>query len=190
MNATATTSRFTGSSPNLTARAGGFFWLMTILAGTLAMLSSGKVVAVAGMAAAACYIAATVFVYLLLKPVHRAVSLLAACCSVAGCAVGALGGQLAQNGVHFLFFGLHCLLVGALILRSTFLPRAVGALMAVGGLGWLAFALLRVLESPLTASLSPYLMGLGILGEVTLTLSLLVLGVNVPRWREQARAAA
>jgi hypothetical protein len=83
------------------------------------------------------------------------------------------------------FFGFYCLLIGYLILRSTFLPRILGALMMFGGLGWLTF-----LFPPLARSLSPYNMAPGILGEGLLTLWLLVMGVNTQRWMEQARSAA
>jgi hypothetical protein len=58
------------------------------------------------------------------------------------------------------FFGLYCLLIGYLILRSTFLPRFLGVLMALGGLGWLTF-----LSPALSSKLSPWNMAPGILGE-------------------------
>ena len=35
------------------------------------------------------------------------------------------------------FFGFYCVLLGYLILKSTFLPRIIGALMALAGLGYL-----------------------------------------------------
>jgi Domain of unknown function (DUF4386) len=43
-----------------------------------------------------------------------------------------LSGQ--ANDLGLVFFGLHILLVGYLILRSTFLPRILGLLLALGGL--------------------------------------------------------
>jgi hypothetical protein len=75
-------------------------------------------------------------------------------------------------------------MIGYLILRSTFLPRTLGVLMTLAGLGWLAF-----LSPPLANHLSIYIKVLGILAEGALMLWLLVLGVNVQRWKEQARAA-
>ena len=83
-----------------------------------------------------------------------------------------------------LFFGPYCLLIGYLIFRSTFLPRILGALMALAGLGWLAF-----LTPNLAHSLSLCIEGLGIFAEASLMLWLLVMGVNVKRWKEQADAA-
>ena len=91
----------------------------------------------------------------------------------------------AQAGyIALVFFGVFQLLIGYLIFRLTFLPRILGALIALGGLGWLTF-----LSPPLATSLLTYLMVLGILAEVPLMLWLLVMGVNGERWNEQARAA-
>lgn len=180
-------------SPLHTARLTGVFWLLTFLTGSASMaVPAGRLGMAVNLVSTACYVGATVFAYYLLTPVSRSVSLLAMLFSLVGCAIGTLAafallGPKAPR-VAFLFFGLHCITVGYLILRSTFLPRAVGALMVFGGLGWLAFSLTTLL-SPLASSVSPYLMIPGILGEATLTLWLLVKGVNVERWNEQARAA-
>jgi len=83
-----------------------------------------------------------------------------------------------------LFFGPYCILIGYLILRSTFLPRILGVLMAFAGLGWLIF-----LSPPLASHLSSYLKVLGVLAEGLLMLWLIAFGVNVQRWKEQASAA-
>jgi hypothetical protein len=56
--------------------------------------------------------------------------------------------------------------------------------MALAGLGWLTF-----LSPPLANHLSPYNLVLGFLAELSLMLWLLVMGVNVQRWKEQANAA-
>jgi hypothetical protein len=52
------------------------------------------------------------------------------------------------------------------------------------GFGWLTF-----LSPPLANYLSPYNLVLGFLAELSLMLWLLVMGVNVQRWKEQASAA-
>jgi hypothetical protein len=90
---------------------------------------------------------------------------------------------LADN-ICLVFFGLYCLLIGCLIFRSVFLPRILGVLMAFAGLGWLTF-----LSPPLAKYLSPSILVLGFLAELSLCLWLLAMGVNVQRWRQQASAA-
>jgi hypothetical protein len=81
-----------------------------------------------------------------------------------------------------LFFGPYCLLIGYLIFMSTFLPRILGVLMAFAGVGWLLFL------SPLVNHLSTYLKVLGFVAEMSLMLWLIVKGVNVQRWEDQAIA--
>ena len=88
------------------------------------------------------------------------------------------------GNICVVFFGVYCLLIGYLIFRSTFLPRLLGVLMALAGLGWLTF-----LSPPLANRLSPYNLVLGFLAELALMLWLLARGVNVQRWKEQASAA-
>jgi hypothetical protein len=156
----------------------------TILAGICALFVRGQAGIAANLTATACYAVATVLVYRLLKPVSKSVSLLAALFSFAGCVVGVLlPFQLLPFRINpLVFFGLHCLLVGYLIFRSTFLPRVVGALLAFGGLGWLTFA-----SPSLAGSLSPYNMLPGVLGETVLSLWLLIAGVNVDKWRAEAQ---
>ena len=171
------------ASPRFKARAAGFFWLMTILTGAVAMFVGGNIVV--NLTATACYAVATLLVYSLLKPVNRNLSLLAAVFSLMGCVIGTLSVlRLVSFQINPLaFFGLHCLLVGYLIFRSTFLPRILGVLLAFGGLGWLTF-----LFPQFANALSPYNVFPGILGEGALALWLLVVGVNEQRWRELARA--
>jgi len=172
----------------------------------------------ADLIAAVCYITVTLLLYDLFKPVNRSLSLLAAFFSLVGCAVMALctlfhlaplvvlgGAQYLSvfkaeqlqalalmflklhaqaSSIYMVFFGCYCLLIGYLIFRSTFLPRILGALMAFAGLVWLTF-----LSPPLANYLSPYNLASGFLGEGSLMLWLLVIGVNVQRWKEQASAA-
>ncbi len=88
------------------------------------------------------------------------------------------------NNIGLVFFGLHCFGVGYLIFHSTFLPRVIGGLMMFAGLGWLTF-----LFPPLANSLAPFNMMPGGIGELSLTLWLLIKGVNVERWHEQSTAA-
>jgi hypothetical protein len=183
MTAAEKNERSAEGSPLLTARMGGLFWLGTILAGAAALIKSS---ATTNLIAIISYLAATGFVYLLLKPVSRAVSLIAAFCSLIGCTLAVLIiFRITRVYINPLaFFGLHCLGVGYLIARSTFIPRIVGVLMMFGGLGWLTF-----MAPPLASYLAPYNLIPGTLGETTMTLWLLLKGVNVERWKEQANAS-
>jgi hypothetical protein len=58
--------------------------------------------------------------------------------------------------------------------------------MAVTGLCYLIHTFALVLSPALAAHLFSYLMPLGLPGELSLTLWLFLIGVNVQRWKEQA----
>jgi hypothetical protein len=181
MNTTAWTKRNAAVSPLFRARIAGVFYLLTFVGGGLALIVPGKLGVAAGLIAGVCYLAVTLLFYGLFKPVNKRFSLLAAAISLVGIAAGPL--QL--KGVHpLVFFGVYCLLIGYLIFRSTFLPRILGPLMAFASLGWLTF-----LSPQLGNSLYPYNLAPGIIGEGALTVWLLLVGVDVPRWVEQASAA-
>ena len=179
----------TSSRPR--ARMAGVVYLLAILAGVFSAFISGGLLAyadAANLVASACYGAVTLLFYGLFKPVDASLSLIAAVFSLAGCVLSALGlfhvVPLPISSVNPLaLFGVYCVLIGYLIFRSTFLPRILGGLMAMGGLGWLTFV-----SSTLANSLTPYNLAPGILGEGALTVWLLVKGVNGERWQEQAHA--
>lgn len=153
-----------------TGRIAGFFYLLTFVTGIAALVVRGSVGAAAGLAAAACYLAVTVLFYFLFRPVSKTVSLVAACISLAGIAVG----PLRVPGVHPLaFFGVYCLLIGYLVYRSGFLPRALGVLMACSALGWLMY-----ISPSFGQSLYPYNLAPGIIGEGSLTVWLLARGAS------------
>lgn len=161
------------------------------------------------------YVAVVALIYLLFKPASRRLALLAALFGLVGCAIGGFSGvfqlvplivlqsnsgaftaaQLQElaylfvnvggkaGNIGLVFFAFHCLLTGVLIVKSAFVPRAIGALMVIAGIGWFTFV-----WPPLANALAPYNMLPGMLGEGSLTLWLLVMGVNVERWRKQAGA--
>ncbi|HUF17208.1 MAG TPA: DUF4386 domain-containing protein [Thermoanaerobaculia bacterium] len=88
--------------------------------------------------------------------------------------------------ISIVFFGFYCVLIGSLIFRSTFLPRVIGLLMLLGGLGWLIHSFTGFLSPARSSELYPYSLIPGTVGEAALTLWLIVFGVNVHRWREQS----
>lgn len=174
-------------SPRMRARIAGIFYLVTILTGAFALAVNGPLRAAMLLCSTASYIAVTLLFYGLFRPVNRSISAVAAVFSLIGCAVSTFPffhpGAWSLNPL--VFFGCYCLLIGYLILRSTFLPRLLGLLMALGGLGWLTF-----ISPTVSTYLSPYNMAPGIIGEAALTVWLLAVGLNARRWSEQANAAA
>ena len=164
------------------ARIAGIFYLVTFVAGSLSLMLPGSGLA-ANLIATFAYVGVTVLFYQIFKPVNARLSLLAALFSLAGIIVGLLTSlKFVSVPINPLgFFGFYCLLIGYLIIRSTFLPRVLGVLMAIGGLSWLTF-----FSPALTSQLNPYNLAPGIFGEGVLTLWLLVVGLNEQRWKEQA----
>jgi hypothetical protein len=172
----------------------------------------------AALVSPACDMVKTVLFYDLFKPVNKRLSLIAMFFGIIGCAIQAVvsvfyiaplviveGGQylgvfkveqlqaltlmffkLTARGIdiYLVFFGFYCVLIGYLIFRSIFLPRIIGLLMMFTGLGYSV-----LLHPPLAHHLYPYNLVPAALGETSLMLWLLVVGVNVQRWKQQAGAA-
>ena len=85
-------------------------------------------------------------------------------------------------GIALAFFGFSTFLNGYLIFRSTFLPRILGGLSMLDGLGWLTF-----LYPPLGNQLFLYVLLLGLVGSASQIVWLLAKGVNVEKWIETSR---
>jgi uncharacterized protein DUF4386 len=103
-------------------------------------------------------------------------------------ALMSLGCTVSATTSAWCFFCLHCLFVGFLIARSAFLPRIFGPLLVIAGLCHLINTFANSLSPSFAAHLFPYILLPG-LSEVLLALWLIVIGVNVKRWNEQASAA-
>ena len=87
------------------------------------------------------------------------------------------------------FFGFYCLSLGYLVFKSAFLPRIIGVLLAIGGLAYLTGNFANFLSPAFAAQLFPYYLVFPGLGEGSLILWLLIMGVNAQRWKEQACTA-
>jgi hypothetical protein len=88
-------------------------------------------------------------------------------------------------GAAMAFFGFETVLEGWLVLRSTFLPRWLGALMIVAGIGWLTFL------SPTFGYAAFDVVGLiALVGSVATIGRLLLKGVDEDRWRALATASS
>lgn len=95
-------------------------------------------------------------------------------------------------GVHVweALFGLHSLLVGALVYRSGYLPRALGLLMGLAALGYLSNGV-GSLVVPRAAPVFAAAAGVAALaGEVPFVVWLLFKGVDPERWRFRAASMA
>jgi hypothetical protein len=174
------------ASPRFKARVAGVFYVLAVLTAAFAEgLFRGRLPYAAGLTPVACFVVVTLLLYQLFKPVGRSLALLAALFNLVGLTFEALELHLWGVNVALIFHGLYCFLIGLLVFRSAFLPRMLGLLMALGGLTWLTD-----LSIPLTDHLSPYNVISGFVGEGSLMLWLLVIGVNGQRWNTQASAEA
>jgi hypothetical protein len=238
------TARFRKESPSLQARMAGGLWWLCIVAGMVGFVAGGRLIVANDAAATAAnilakeswfrfgfaadlisglsYLGVTVFIYQVLKPVSRSLSLLAAFFGLAGVAIGGVGwvsniaplillhgdqylsvftsSQLQamalaalklQTQVFFIamvFFGIQCISLGYLVARSTFLPRILGILLALGGTSYVIASFASFLL-PLGASLIPFIVPVALIGEGSLGLWLLVKGVNEEQWRNQSNRA-
>ena len=79
------------------------------------------------------------------------------------------------------FFGLEWVLRGYLMMRSTYLPRWLGILSLVSGLGWLTY-----FYPPLGSRLFIVLAVIALFDAAAIIFWLLVFGVNEQRWKELA----
>ncbi len=92
-------------------------------------------------------------------------------------------------GIGLIFFGCVCLIQGYLIFKSGFLPKIIGVLMALAGFSYLANSITLIL-APAYAEMVVPVLALALLGELALSLWLIVKGVDVPKWNEKARLLA
>ena len=168
------------------ARLTGAVYLLYFLTAIFAVSLVGHVPVAysdaANLIANAGYVILTLLLYQLFRPVNRNIAALAVAISIVGCIVQSLSlFHLTAPHSALPIFGCFNLAIGYLIFRSTFLPRALGILMALSGLAWLT-----VLSPELLKPVETYVEVIGVTAEGSLMMWLLVIGVNVQRWNEQA----
>ena len=83
--------------------------------------------------------------------------------------------------IYLVFFGLWLVLIGYLIVRSTFIPTVVGVLAMCGGACYLT-----LLVPPLASYLYPWYLAPDVIGEPVLLAWLIIVGLNPWRWQRQA----
>jgi uncharacterized protein DUF4386 len=87
--------------------------------------------------------------------------------------------------IALIFFGFETLLRGWLVFKSEFLPRFLGVLSMIGGLGWLTF-----LWPPLGSQVFMGVALFAIVGVIATAGWLFIRGVDDVKWRARAELAA
>ena len=95
--------------------------------------------------------------------------------------------RLHGNGFGFglIYFAFECLVLGYLIIHSTFLPKAIGILMQIAGVCYLVNSFLLILAPSLANMLFPFILIPSFIGELSFCLWLLVKG-DTEKWKEKA----
>jgi hypothetical protein len=168
------TAQIKDASPRTKGRLAGALYLLSVLTAVLAeAFVHGRMLYAAGLVPVLCFAAVTLLLYQIFKPVSRNLALLAAAFNLVSLTFEALEWHLGDINIALVFHGLYCLVTGYLVRRSTFLPRILGMLMALGGLAWLT-----ALSPMLAQHLNPGNIALGFLGEGSLMLWLLLAGIR------------
>jgi hypothetical protein len=94
------------------------------------------------------------------------------------------------SGIGLIFFGFTVLVLGYLIFRSGYLPRILGVLMVITGVCYLTNSIALLLDPAFADRLSPFILLPAFIGELSVSLWLLVKGVNVPKWQTRALESA
>lgn len=103
-------------------------------------------------------------------------------------ALAALFLAIYQHGfsIAHIFWGLWLFPLGYLVFKSGFLPKVLGILLFIAGVGYLVDFTLFFLFPAITVKVSEFTF----VGEVVLLLWLLIKGVNVEQWKKRALEAA
>jgi hypothetical protein len=172
---------------NSWARATGLVYLLYFLTAVAGQALASKGFAFPGKAmnfiSVILYVALGILLYRLFRPAGRFLSLIAALFNFAGSAVTltTFFHDAKASVSPLLFFGMYCLLIGVLILRSGFLPHALGVLNAAAGIGWFVFLVPLHIQF-LAVSIEVF----GFIAEAALMVWLLVRGVEEQKWVTEA----
>ena len=173
------------ATPKARARFTGAVYLVYFLLafGGASLHSHPAMLRALNLASLAVYALLTVLLYFMFEPVSRSVSLLAALFSFAGCTFAVIEMLHLTHYVvsPLVFFGFYCLLLGQLTIRSGFLPKILGLLLVVAGLGWLLFLF------PYMKPFNAVTEVLGIVAEGAFCLWLLLAGVRPAKANKQPR---
>ena len=88
--------------------------------------------------------------------------------------------------IALVFFAFHCLSLGYLLFRSGYFPKVLGVLMMIASVGYLTDSFAGFLAPSLGAMLFPATLVPAFVAETSLTLWLIVKGVDRTKWAERA----
>jgi hypothetical protein len=88
-------------------------------------------------------------------------------------------------GFGLIFFGMECIVLGWLIVRSEYLPKPIGLLMQFAGVCYLTNSFALVLDPELASRLFPAILLPPFIAESSLALWLLLKGVEPAKWAER-----
>ncbi|MBI2382010.1 MAG: DUF4386 domain-containing protein [Gammaproteobacteria bacterium] len=86
-------------------------------------------------------------------------------------------------GVGLIFFGVTCLIRGHLIVKSGFLPPLLGHFLVAAGVSYLINSFALLLAPDLASLLFPWILMPSLIGELALSLWLLVRGNDTEAWK-------
>lgn len=194
---------------------GGFFAIGVVPAATANSIQANELLYRMGLAVHTVVVLTNVPVavifYDLFKVVNRRVALLVAFFTLVGTAIESAtmlsqfaplvlleGGHSTSAAIDLsaygynlsvVFFGFYCLSIGYLVYRSTFMPRVIGVLLAFAGAAYLFNSYAFFLAPGFAAHLFPFIQLPSLLGEGSLTVWLLAMGVNRERWTTLEKVA-
>jgi uncharacterized protein DUF4386 len=82
-----------------------------------------------------------------------------------------------------IYFGVECVIVGHLIIRSLYLPKALGVMMQIAGVCYVVNSFALILYPPVGTRLFPFILLPPFVAELSLALWLLVKGVDMRKWQ-------
>lgn len=90
--------------------------------------------------------------------------------------------------VGLVFFGAASLVRGYLIFKSGYFPRTLGVLLALAGVSYLVNSAALLLAPALASAMFPAILLPAFVGELAVSLWLIVKGVDAGAWKRQASA--
>ena len=87
-------------------------------------------------------------------------------------------------GIALLMFGPYFLFTGFLIFKSRYLPKFIGVLYIISGLGYLVNSFMLILAPQLSGLVFMIIVLPVFIGEMSLALTFIIKGVNMEEWKK------